>query len=599
MTGKSRFLFLKGFSMPVKILLADKSITIQKVVEMLFSGRDYEVTCASDGETALSEAARVIPDVVLADVDLPRVDGYAFSTRLKQTPLLAQTPVILMMSRDDVYDSSKGKQAGIIDNIAKPFESQELIGKVKKALVATASNVIESGIPAAVPKAARPVAGLSEIARGAVDLTQQSSTDIFDILQEAPTESEIKKAAAPGPFGEESVYEVEPEVEEVEEPLARETAKTLPVGDDAVEEMRASLGLTDQTEEVGAEINPFESLEITRETASGKSSTIPMSAASHPEGLPGMAAISSTLPSEELRQIAEETIAKMARDMFAQMPRVQPPTLPESELRKMAESAISEMAKEAITKVPPPQPPALSASELWGIAEETIAKMAKDMFAQMPSVQPPTLPESELRQMAADAMSRMAKEAFAKIPPPQPPVISTDELRSIAEKTISKMAKDLFAQMPLVQPPKISEDKVLSAIQDVAEKLVKEALEKAPPRITDTIVRELVEEKVVKIVNETMGKMTIPEPPVLPESELRKMAETTVTRMAEDIFKNMPPPPMPKISDEAVRRGLESVLSQIARETAKEVIEQVAWEAVPHLAEHLIKEEIERLKAET
>ena len=53
--------------MAVKILLADKSITIQKVVEMLFSGRDYEVTCVSDGETALGEAARVVPDVMLAD----------------------------------------------------------------------------------------------------------------------------------------------------------------------------------------------------------------------------------------------------------------------------------------------------------------------------------------------------------------------------------------------------------------------------------------------------------------------------------------------------------------------------------------------------
>src|SRR5512135_3821604 len=108
--------------MPVKILLADKSITIQKVVEMLFPGRDYEVTCVSDGETALAEAARVIPDVVLADVDLPPLDGYAFSGRLKQTPLLARTPVILMMSRDDIYDSTKGTLAGIVDNIAKPFE---------------------------------------------------------------------------------------------------------------------------------------------------------------------------------------------------------------------------------------------------------------------------------------------------------------------------------------------------------------------------------------------------------------------------------------------------------------------------------------------
>ena len=65
--------------MPVKLLLADKSITIQKVVEMLFSGREYEVVCVSDGENALSEASRVAPDVVLADVDLPRIDGYNFS----------------------------------------------------------------------------------------------------------------------------------------------------------------------------------------------------------------------------------------------------------------------------------------------------------------------------------------------------------------------------------------------------------------------------------------------------------------------------------------------------------------------------------------
>ena len=68
--------------MPIKILLADKSITIQKVVEMLFSGKEYEVLCVSDGETALSEAQRVIPDVVLVDIDLPRIDAYSFVSAL-------------------------------------------------------------------------------------------------------------------------------------------------------------------------------------------------------------------------------------------------------------------------------------------------------------------------------------------------------------------------------------------------------------------------------------------------------------------------------------------------------------------------------------
>ncbi len=143
--------------MPVKILLADKSITIQKVVEMLFSGRNYEVVCVSDGETALNEAARVVPDVVLVDVDLPRIDGYSFASRLKQIPQFAQTPVILMMSRDDVYNDAQGKQAGIIDNIAKPFESQDLIGKVKKAISGTPQRAAQPAQPARAPARCTPI----------------------------------------------------------------------------------------------------------------------------------------------------------------------------------------------------------------------------------------------------------------------------------------------------------------------------------------------------------------------------------------------------------------------------------------------------------
>jgi DNA-binding response OmpR family regulator len=146
--------------MPVKILLADKSITIQKVVEMLFPEEEYAVFCVSDGKTALNEASRVSPDVVLADIDLPGIDGYSFAARLKQSPQFAKTPVILMMSRADVYDGAKGKQAGIIDYIAKPFESRELIIKVKKALAAAPPRAaVPSPSPArqtTVPPPVRP-----------------------------------------------------------------------------------------------------------------------------------------------------------------------------------------------------------------------------------------------------------------------------------------------------------------------------------------------------------------------------------------------------------------------------------------------------------
>ena len=252
--------------MPVKILLADKSITIQKVVEMLFSGKDYEVVCVSDGDTALHEASRVVPDVVLVDVDLPRIDGYSFAARLKQTPQLSQTPVILMMSRDDVYDVAKGKQAGVLDNIAKPFESQELIGKVKKALAAAPPRLAEpepvisrQAAPAAPPRPSAPV-----VPPPAAKPRQATPSDIFEIIKEAPTQADVKQAATLT-HEEESVYEVEPEVEEVEEMVTRESFPVLPVGAKAVEEMRAGLGLNETPTE--PEIVPFEAFDLAMETA--------------------------------------------------------------------------------------------------------------------------------------------------------------------------------------------------------------------------------------------------------------------------------------------------------------------------------------------
>jgi CheY-like chemotaxis protein len=433
--------------MPVKILLADKSITIQKVVEMLFSGRDYEVLCVSDGESALNEASRAIPDVVLADVDLPKMDGYTFAARLKQTPPLAHIPVILMMSRDDVYDSAKGKQAGIMDNIAKPFESQELIAKVKKAVGAVLPPPAEPARPAAQKPAApasRPAAAAPPPPPPAAAKPKQAApSDIFEIIQEAPTALEVIQAAALSADEEETVYEVEPEVEEVEEPLPREVAKALPVGEKAVEEMRAGLGLEDASEEEQTEVISFETFEPVMEAEPEAAAPTPEPAAP-PQGW--AAAV--------------------------------PPSLQEGEIRKMVEEAVAKLAKETFEKMPLPQPPVISESDLWGIAEDAVARMTEDVFSQMPPVR-------------------------------------------------------------------------------------------------------------------------YPQPPSLPEGELRRMAEEAISRMAADAFKDMPPPTLPKISDATVRRGIEDAVEKVAREIAKEVIERVAWEVIPPLAEQLIREEIERLKAET
>jgi CheY-like chemotaxis protein len=285
--------------MAVKILLADKSITIQKVVEMLFSGKEYQVVCVSDGEAALSQATRSAPDVVLADMDLPRVDGYTLAARFKQIPNLAQTPVILMLSRDDVFDVVRARQAGILDKIAKPFESQDLIGKVKKALTAAPPRLAE---PARTAAAEQPRS------------KQAAPSDIFDIIREAPSQADLRRA--PAPPREESVFEVEPEVE-VEEPVSREAERVLPVGQKAVEEMRAGLGLTERMEQAPPAFTSFESFGAdAQEYAPSRPEP---AAAAPPRRAPERTmpqAPPAGLSDDMLRGVAAETVSRIAREVL-------------------------------------------------------------------------------------------------------------------------------------------------------------------------------------------------------------------------------------------------------------------------------------------
>lgn len=290
--------------MAIKILLADKSITIQKVVEMLFSGREYEVTCAGDSETALNEAERIVPDVVLVDVDLPRIGGYTFAERLRQKPTFAQTPVILMLSRDDVLDPVKASEVGIIDSIRKPFESQELIGKVKKAVTMAPPRLAEP-IPAspARPAPAQPAKASPK--------PQAVPSDIFDIIEEAPTQAEITQR--PEPKKEEAVFEVEPEIE-VETSSGREEEKVFPVGEKAVEEIREHLGLSDQKTQAPPEFTSFEPLDIA--TAAARE-YVPPAAEPKPqpkqsEATPGQPQIAEDM----IRNMAEEAVNRIAREVL-------------------------------------------------------------------------------------------------------------------------------------------------------------------------------------------------------------------------------------------------------------------------------------------
>lgn len=119
------------------ILLADDSITIQKVVELTFSEADYRVICVSSGGQALKRVAEVRPDIILLDVIMPEKNGYEVCEQLKRNPSTRWIPILLLTGTFEPFDKKRADAAGANGHVTKPFESQVLVGKVEELIAAT------------------------------------------------------------------------------------------------------------------------------------------------------------------------------------------------------------------------------------------------------------------------------------------------------------------------------------------------------------------------------------------------------------------------------------------------------------------------------
>jgi CheY-like chemotaxis protein len=126
-----------------KILLADDSITIQKVVELTFSEGDYQVICVGNGTQALRKVAEARPDVVLLDVIMPEKNGYEVCEQIKRSPATAGIPVLLLTGTFEPFDRKRADSAGADGHLTKPFESQALVTKVEELIARTPAVVSE------------------------------------------------------------------------------------------------------------------------------------------------------------------------------------------------------------------------------------------------------------------------------------------------------------------------------------------------------------------------------------------------------------------------------------------------------------------------
>lgn len=247
-----------------KLLLADDSITIQKVVELILAEEDYDIKSVSNGEDALNALETFKPEIILADIDMPKINGYQLCERIKKNPSTATIPVILLAGAFEPIDETLAREAGAEDSIIKPFESQELISKINAALTIVSAGEQE-GIEA--------------------EAVAESDDEALEVLEDSDIGVEAEAIMA--------------ETTEADEDLWSMDDMTLPAGDEILETGTAEeTGSFEEAFEMPDEEAPEQEPEpVFREPT-------PQRDFESPRAMPAPAMLSN----EEMRRIFEKTV---------------------------------------------------------------------------------------------------------------------------------------------------------------------------------------------------------------------------------------------------------------------------------------------------
>jgi twitching motility two-component system response regulator PilG len=114
-----------------KVLVIDDSNTIRRSAEIFLRQGGYEVVLAEDGFDALSKVSDHAPELIFCDILMPRLDGYQTCAIIKRNPRFSHVPVIMLSSKDGLFDKARGRMVGSQDYLTKPFTKEQLLKAVE------------------------------------------------------------------------------------------------------------------------------------------------------------------------------------------------------------------------------------------------------------------------------------------------------------------------------------------------------------------------------------------------------------------------------------------------------------------------------------
>ena len=118
---------LKG----IKVMVIDDSNTIRRSAELFLKPSECEVILAENGFEAMSKIVDNQPDIIFVDIAMPRLDGYQTCMLIKKNPIYRSTPVIMLSSKDGLFDKARGRMSGSNDYLTKPFAAKDLLSMIR------------------------------------------------------------------------------------------------------------------------------------------------------------------------------------------------------------------------------------------------------------------------------------------------------------------------------------------------------------------------------------------------------------------------------------------------------------------------------------